>query len=94
MRLILFEDNGSGDYRNLLLLIAKCERLVAELKSDDSGQVEEILSLLAKLKSILLESFKKRQHKMLDLYWKKIEQENEEFSLKMNELAQKAFRSR
>ena len=79
--------NKADNPNDILRLIAKCEKLIAELKggSNNDDAISEALSNLAKLKRILLNYFKNKQRKLLDMHWKQMREENEAFSRRINE---------
>jgi len=79
--------NKTDNPNDILCLISKCEKLIAGLKSSGNNDdaISEALSNLAKLKKKLLDFFKNKQRKLLDMHWKQMREENEAFSRKINE---------
>ena len=84
--------SNADNPQQIMLLISHCEKLVVELQSCDEDKTIALLKLLAKLKQILLHSFEKKQSKMLNLHWQKIQEENEAYSKKINELITNTYR--
>lgn len=69
--------------QEILSLIAKYERLFAEIVALDQGLVSAILVKLSRLKVFFLNLFKKKQQILLNSHWDKIREDNSKFIAKM-----------
>lgn len=69
--------------QEILSLIAKFERLLAEIVALDQCLVSAILIKLSRLRVFFLNLFKKKQQVLLNSHWDQIREENSKFIAKM-----------
>ena len=77
--------NKTENPNDILSLISKYEKSAVEIKNSGGEGLDDILNKLSKLRILLSNLFKKKQQKLLDLHWEKIQEENAKFSKKMRE---------